>query len=68
MLGYTTFWVAATAMKKWGALGYILITIVNVIIHYSIHDHAQLELYGSTFYLIDIVFCFFLLVYYRKLN
>lgn len=67
MLGYTVFWVATTAMRKWGAMGYVLTTAANVVTWYAFQGQPSQQLaYVSNIFLIDIIFSFFVIIYYRR--
>lgn len=66
MVGYTAFWLGAMALRKWGAMGYILVTAANIVTWYAIKDPLYKELYKSNLFLIDLIFSFFLILYYRR--
>ncbi len=66
MVGYTTFWIAACDMRKWGATGYILLTVVNAGIYLAARNGYVDKDYLSNMFLLDGVLSIFLLVYYRS--
>lgn len=67
MLGYTTFWLGTTAMRKWGAMGYVLVTAANVVTWYGLQsDPMRQGLYTSSIFLVDLIFSFFVIIYYRR--
>jgi hypothetical protein len=68
MIGYTVCWIAASDKRKWGAIGYMLLTLTNIIIFLTARTITARELYMSNLFLIDGVFSFFLLFYYKKLR
>jgi hypothetical protein len=68
LAGYTLFWLAATAMRRWGAWGYLLLTIVNIMLFYSLTNSSDKNTFVSSLFLLDILFAFFLLLHYKKLR
>lgn len=60
MIAYTLVWVFVCGMKKWAALAYILLTVLNVLLHFFTHD-----LYVSSLFLMDVVFSMILMAYYK---
>ena len=68
MLGYTIAWLGATAMRKWGAILYILITTADVVTWYSATTASDKTLLTSNLFLISLIFSFFIILYYRKLR
>ena len=68
MLGYTIFWLAACDLKKWGALGYMLLTLLNTSL-YLARLNGKLDTdYISDIPLIDALFSFFLLFYFKRFS
>ena len=68
MAGYITFWLAICDMRKWGALGYILLTIVNTSLYLAIRQHKIPQDYMSNMFELDALFSFFALFYYKRLE
>ncbi len=66
MVGYTTFWIAASDFRKWGALGYIGLTLVNATLFLAVKNINNRELYMSNIFLLDGLFSFFLLFFYKR--
>ena len=66
MTGYTIFWLGACDLRKWGALGYIILMIVDACIYLAARNHKVPETYISNMFLLDGLFSFFLVFYYRK--
>ena len=66
MAGYTFFWIAASDMRKWGALGYMFLTMINIIIFLTAKSVYTRDVYMSSLFLIDGLFSFFLVFYYKK--
>jgi len=68
MAGYALFWIAACDMRKWGALGYIVLTIVDAALYLAIRNGHISVLYMSNMFLLDGLFSVFLLFYYKKFH
>lgn len=68
MAGYTLFWLAACDLHKWGALGYIVLTLINASLYLAIRNNSLSILYMSNIFLIDGLFSVFLVFYYRKFS
>lgn len=68
MTGYVTFWLAACDLRKWGAMGYILLTLVDSSLYVGAMYHKVPPVYISNLCLIDGLFSFFLLFYYKRFN
>lgn len=68
MLAYTTFWLGANAMKKWAAIGYIITTIINIMVYFAIDDILTKNGYVSSIFLIDAVLSFGLLWYFKQMK
>jgi hypothetical protein len=66
MLGYTLFWVGVADLRKWGALGYIGTTVVSIVVWYMAYAHGHRALDGSPIFIIDILFCFFIMFYFKR--
>lgn len=66
MLAYTLFWLAASTMRKWGAIGYILVTVADILTWYAVKDPHLRDFYNSSLFLISIVFSLFIVIYYRR--
>ena len=66
MAGYALFWIAASDLRKWGALGYIFLTLLNASLYLAIRNSKVSILYMSNMFLLDGLFSVFLVFYYRK--
>ena len=66
LLVYTICWLAACDLRKWGAIGYMLLTMTNVVIFLTARTVYARDVYMSSIFLIDVMFCFFLLLYYKR--
>lgn len=68
MTGYTVFWLAACDLRKWGALGYIILTIINASLYFAIMNGQLSREYLSSMFLLDGLFSVFLLFYYKRFS
>lgn len=68
MLGYTFFWLACCNLKRWGVYGYLALTIANTLIYVTADSISTRSAYTSNLFLFDIVFSFFLIIYYKRLQ
>jgi len=68
MIGYTTFWLAASDLRKWGGLGYIVLTLVNACLYLAIRNGKMQVSYMSNMFLLDGLFSVFLVFYYKRLR
>ena len=66
MVSYTFFWIGACDMRKWAALGYMFITILNFALFFLLKSTYDKDIYTSTLFLLDGLFSFFLLIYYKR--
>ncbi len=66
MIGYSAFWIAACDLRKWGAMGYIILTLINTSLYLAIRNGMASKDYMSNMFLLDGLFSFFLVFYYRK--
>ena len=62
---YALFWIAACDRKKWGALGYLFLTLLNTILFLVLKTAALRSYYMSSLFLLDALFSFFLLFYFK---
>lgn len=65
LIAYIVCWVAACDLRKWGALGYILLTLLNVSLYLLIKDVYHRDMYVSNLFLLDGMFSFFLLYFFK---
>ncbi len=66
LLAYTVFWIAACDLRRWGALGYICLTIVDAAVYLAIYNHKLNQIYESPMLVIAALFSVFLLFYFKK--
>ena len=68
LAGYTFFWIAACDLRRWGAIGYFVLSLADVSLYLAARNHKIDQVYISNLFLLDCLFSFFLLVYYKKLR
>lgn len=68
MLSYTVCWVAACDARKWGIFGYVLLTLVNTALHAGVKSIYQREMYTSSLFLVDVLFSFYLVLFFRRIT
>ena len=66
MLGYTICWLATTDMRKWGAMLYVIVTVVSIILYFTVHDKFTWLNYASPIFILDMLFCFFIMFYFKR--
>lgn len=66
MVAFTIFWMGLADQRKWGAFGYVAFTVADIIIHYTAKQQADITTYGSPIFFADIVFCLFVLFYFKR--
>ena len=66
MTGYTIFWFAACDMRKWGARGYIIMTLINAVCFILARFHIISTDYVSNMFVLDVLFSMILVYYYKK--
>ena len=68
MLGYTVFWLFICDMKKWAALGYLALTVIDLVLRFTLKSPDNLAIYVSDMFILDVLFSFFVLFYYRRFD
>lgn len=63
---YFLAWLFVCDLRRWAIFAYLGLTITNIILRYTLHTTTDLALYTHSFFPIDVLFCFFLLVWYKK--
>jgi hypothetical protein len=66
MAGYTIFWIAVCDLRKWGANGYIFLTLLNASLYLAIRSGKLSRDYLSNMFLLDGLFSVFLVFYYKR--
>ena len=65
MAGYTTCWLAACDLRKWGMLGYVALTFIDVALYLLAKYSKVPAVYVSDMFVIDVLFSMLLLYYYK---
>ncbi len=65
MAAYTIFWIGVCDLRKWGALGYMGLAILNSILYYTLKSAYNKDMYTSLLFLLDGLFSLFVLYYYK---
>jgi len=68
VLGYTFFWLFICDMRKWAAIGYLILTVTDVILRFTLKSPTSLDLYVSDMFILDVLFSFFVLFYYKRFD
>jgi hypothetical protein len=68
MICYTFFWFAACDLRRWGAVGYILLTIINGSLSIAARNGKLPIDYCSNMFELDALFSIVLLFYYKRLK
>lgn len=66
LLAYTVCWIAVCDLRKWGAMGYVIITMLNQGLYLAFSSDIERKIYCSSLWMIDIMFCFFILFFFKK--
>ena len=66
MVGYTTFWIVACDLRKWGAMGYFVLTLLDASLYLAARNGKIPRDYISNMFLLDGLFSVFLLMYYKR--
>ena len=66
ILSYTICWIFICDLRHWALLTYIGLTALSVILQFTLKFRSEVDLYTPTFYIIYILFCVFLVFYYKK--
>ncbi len=66
LLLYTVCWLGACCLRKWGMYTYLLLTIINSVSHIAIKDLYWKDVVSSNLFLVDILFSFFLIIYFKR--
>jgi hypothetical protein len=68
LFAYTICWIFVCDMRRLAALGYIMVTILNIILLVTIKSRDMKELYTASLFPMDILFSFFVLFYYKRFD
>ncbi len=68
MLAYTVSWIATCDLRRWGAVAYILLSVLNLTLYLSIKNINIRYLYVSSLFGIDVLFSCYLLYSFKKFS
>lgn len=68
LLVYFVLWLLVCDLKKWAGMVYVLLTALNIGLHYLLKHPSDVAVYTPPFLIIYILFSFFILFYYRRLK
>ncbi|GAA4459343.1 hypothetical protein GCM10023093_00150 [Nemorincola caseinilytica] len=66
LVAYTICWLATCDLRRWGVYGYLALTIANTLLYVGLKNVYDRDMYVSNLFLIDILFSFFLVLYFKK--
>ena len=64
---YCAFWLSITWGNRWAVNAYIVLTALNLILHFLIKDESLKSALTDALFPIDLLCSFLLLVFYRRL-
>jgi hypothetical protein len=65
---YTLLWLGVCAEKRWAGIGYIALTAVNLCLLNLTPAGSQWRLIADAFFPFDVLMCFFILFFYKRLR
>jgi hypothetical protein len=68
MSAYTVCWIGICDLRRWAQWGYLALTLLNAILFLSLKSIYNKDVYTSSIFLIDALFSFFILFYYKRLS
>jgi hypothetical protein len=66
LLVYTLCWLFVCDLRKWAAIAYLLLTMINMALSFFLKNATDLAVYTPPFLLIYILFSFFILFYFKR--
>lgn len=67
-LCYTVAWLFLCDLRKWAAFAYIGLTSLNLALRFLVHPFSLWADFSNVLFPADIIFCFLILVYYKRLG
>ncbi len=64
----TVFWIFLCDLRRWAAYGYIALTALNLILHFTLKSSTDIDIYTNILFPVDILFCFFILFYFKRFS
>jgi len=68
MVAYAVCWIAACDLRKWGAIGYILLAVTNCALFLLVKNAYNRDMFMSSLFLLDVLFSFYLLFFFKRFN
>ncbi|HEY9178696.1 MAG TPA: hypothetical protein VIN07_13450 [Flavipsychrobacter sp.] len=68
ILCYTIAWLFVCDMKKWAGYAYTGLTTLNLMLHLALTSEIDRTYFVSMIFPADVLFTFFVLFYYKKLD
>lgn len=68
LLLYTFSWVFVCDMKRWAAIAYVLLTVLNLSLRFLLTSSIDINNFTDALFPADILFSFLALFYYRQLQ
>ena len=66
LVAYTLAWMLAWKGLRIGAWAYLALTSANILLRYLLKDESALKFYTDALFPFDVLFSFFLLLYYKR--
>jgi hypothetical protein len=66
MLLYTVLWIAVCDRWRWAAIGYLVLTAVNLCLQFFTAQHSEWRYVADALFPFDLLMCFFVLFYYKR--
>jgi|ERR1043165_3509750 hypothetical protein len=68
LAAYSISWIAACDLRKWGALSYMVLALINTSLFLLVKNVNDRELYMSNLFILDAIFSFYLLFFYKRFS
>lgn len=65
---YTLLWLGVCVNKRWAGIGYVALTAINLCLQFLTPEGSQWRLVADALFPVDVLMCFFILFYYKRLN
>lgn len=66
LLLYTLLWLVACDRRRWGAIGFILLTAANLLFYFLAPKHSLWHMVSDALLPFDALLCFFLLFFFKR--
>jgi hypothetical protein len=63
---YALLWIAVCDRRRWAAIGYIVLTSVNLLLQFLAPVHSIWHQISDALFPFDALLCFFLLFFYKR--